>query len=117
MYRAAFGVVASASARRARATGWRPRPRRRPTARAPRAALRRGRVRQGVLEDGPVVVLVVAVPPHVGLRLRVALRRVLPDLLAPERGDVQVVPGVAHLLVAALVDEVRAEDPVVLVAE
>jgi hypothetical protein len=46
--------------------------------------------------------------------LRVPLRRVLPLLLAAERGDVEVVPGVPHLLVAAGGDEVGAEDPVVL---
>src|SRR5882724_2646898 len=84
---------------------------------APRAALRGRRVRQCVLEHSPVRVLVVPVPPPVGLRLRIALRRVLPDLLAPERGDVEVGPGAAHRLVAALVDEVGAEDPVVVAQE
>src|SRR5512145_2609701 len=39
------------------------------------------------------VVVVVPVPPLVGRCLRVALRRVLPLLLASQRGDVEVVPG------------------------
>src|SRR5215210_489712 len=63
-----------------------------------------------------VVVLVVQVPPLVRGRLRIALRRVLPLLLAPERGDVEVGPGAAHRLVAAVVDEVRAEDPAVVLS-
>src|SRR2546421_684754 len=33
------------------------------------------------------------------------------------RGDVEVVPGVAHLFVAAVVDEVRAEHKAVVVAD
>src|SRR5215212_4997807 len=53
-----------------------------------------------------VVVLVVQVPPLVRRGLRVALRRVLPHLLAPQGGDVEVAPGAAHVLVAAGVDEV-----------
>src|SRR4029453_17042254 len=56
-----------------------------------------------------VVVLVVPVPPLVRRGLRVALRRVLPVLLASECRDVEIVPGTAHLLVAAVVDEVGAE--------
>src|SRR5262249_23637854 len=36
-------------------------------------------------------------------------RRVLPLLLASERGDVEIVPGVPHLLVASVIDEVSAE--------
>src|SRR5215218_5298329 len=39
----------------------------------------------------------------------VALRRVLPLLLAPERRHVEIGPGGAHRLVAAAVDEVGAE--------
>src|SRR4029453_5922586 len=57
---------------------------------------------------------VVIVPPLVRRGLRVTLRRVLPLLLAAERGDVEVVPGAPHLLVAAGVDQIGAEDPVVL---
>src|SRR5215218_6956827 len=84
--------------------------------RAAGAALGGGGVGEGGLEVGRVVVFVVAVPPDVGLGLRVALRRVLPDLLATERGDVEVGPGGAERLVAALVDEVGAVDPAVVVA-
>src|SRR5918994_1289324 len=58
-----------------------------------------------------LAVLVVQVPPLVRRRLRVALGRVLPLLLAPERGQVEVAPGAPHRLVAAAVDEVGAEDP------
>src|SRR5262245_25271244 len=57
-----------------------------------------------------VVVCVVPVPPFVRRSLWIALRRVLPLLLAPERGDVEVVPSASHLLVAAVVDEVRAKN-------
>src|SRR4029434_5002069 len=42
-------------------------------------------------------------------RLGIALRRVLPLLLASERRDVEIIPGAPHLLVAAVVDEIRAE--------
>src|SRR5215207_1158177 len=62
-------------------------------------------------------VLVVQVPPLVRRGLRVALRRVLPLLLAPERRHVEVAPGAAHRLVAAVVDEVGPEDPVALADE
>src|SRR5688500_15858098 len=59
---------------------------------------------------GTLFVAVVPVPPLVGRSLRVARRRVLPRLLASERRDVEIVPGTSHLLVAAAVDEVGAED-------
>src|SRR5262245_34434576 len=49
-------------------------------------------------------VFVVPVPPLVRRSLRIALRRVLPLFLAPERRDVEVVPSAPHLLVAAVVD-------------
>ena len=62
-------------------------------------------------------VRVVVVPPLVRRGLRVALGRVLPLLLAPERGDVEEAPGRAHVLVAAGVDEVGAEDPIALADE
>src|ERR687895_2366481 len=62
-------------------------------------------------------VLVVVVPPLVRRGLRVALGRVLPLLLPAERRDVEVCPGGAHRLVAALVDEVGAEDLVALADE
>src|SRR5207248_2550467 len=48
---------------------------------------------------------------------RVALRRVLPLLLASERSDVEVVPSAPHLLVAAVVDEVGAENTVTIADE
>src|SRR5918912_480656 len=60
---------------------------------------------------------VVVVPPHVGRRLRVVLGRVLPVLLAAERGHVQVAPSGAHSLVAAAVDEIGAVDLVTLADE
>jgi hypothetical protein len=56
-------------------------------------------------------------PPLVGLGLRVAFRRVLPQLLTPERGHVQVAPGTHKRLVAAIVDEVGAEHPVPAASE
>src|SRR3712207_2864894 len=61
-----------------------------------------------------LAVRVVVVPPPVRRRLRVALGRVLPFLLAAERRHVEVAPGRAHRLIAATVDEVGAEDPVAL---
>src|SRR5215204_5500697 len=64
-----------------------------------------------------VAVFVVPVPPLVRRRLRVALRRVLPLLLAPERSHVEVAPGAPHRLVAAAVDEVGAEDAVAVADE
>src|SRR6266851_4428675 len=62
------------------------------------------RVRGGL---GPVIV--VPVPPLVRRGLGIALRRVLPLLLAPARSYVKVAPGAAHCLVAAVVDEVGAK--------
>src|SRR5262249_46308787 len=64
-----------------------------------------------------VAVLVVPIPPLVRRVLRIARGRVLPFLLAPERGDVEVAPGAAHLLVAAAVDEVSAEYAVAVAYE
>ena len=61
--------------------------------------------------------LVVPVPPLVGRGLGVALRRVLPLLLPPQGGDVEVAPGAAHRLVAAVVDEVGPEHPVAVADE
>src|ERR1700759_44664 len=62
------------------------------------------RIRRGVGD-----VTLVPVPPLVRPALGVALRRVLPDLLTPERRHVEVAPDGAHRLVAAAVDEVGAE--------
>jgi hypothetical protein len=42
--------------------------------------------------SGVLAVRVVVVPPLVGRGLRVALGRVLPVLLAPERGDIEIAP-------------------------
>src|SRR5438094_3839903 len=56
-------------------------------------------------------------PPLVRRSLGVALRRGLPLLLAPERSDVEVVPSVPHLLIAAIVDEVGAERAVAIADE
>src|SRR5580692_11800948 len=64
-----------------------------------------------------LAVLVVPVPPSVRLGLRVALGRVLPLLLAAERGDVEVAPGTSHRLVAPATDEVGAEHPVAVADE
>src|SRR5215212_10261041 len=61
-----------------------------------------------------LVVRVVVIPPLVRRSLRIALRRVLPPLLAAERGDVEIAPGGAKLLIAAGVDEVGPEDPITL---
>src|SRR5438552_10207775 len=60
---------------------------------------------------------VVPDPPLIRRSLGIALRRVLPLFLAPERSDVEVVPGAPHLLVAAIVDEVGSEHAVALVDE
>src|SRR6516225_3944884 len=54
-----------------------------------------------------VAEFVVPLPPLVRRGLRVALGRVLPFLLATERGNVEIVPRAPHLLVAAAVNEVR----------
>src|SRR5215217_6210994 len=64
-----------------------------------------------------IAVFVVPVPPLVRRSLGVALRRVLPLLLAPKGSDVQVVPSVSHLLVTAAVDEVCAEHAVAIAYE
>src|SRR6185312_3723556 len=62
-------------------------------------------------------VAVVPVPPFVGRRLGIALGRILPELLPAERRDVEVVPGAAQLLVAAVVEEVGAEYAVAIAVE
>src|SRR5919108_1445814 len=51
-------------------------------------------------------VFVVQPPPPIRRGLRKALGRVLPPLLAAKRGEVQVVPGAPHLLIAAAGGEV-----------
>src|SRR5580704_10422136 len=54
-------------------------------------------------------VFVVPVPPLVWFGLGVTCGRVLPDLLASERGHVEVAPDGTHGFVAAVVDEVSAK--------
>src|SRR5581483_10874706 len=54
-------------------------------------------------------VIVVPVPPFVGRGLRRAFGRILPVLLAAERGEIEIAPRGPHRLVAAIVDEVGAE--------
>src|SRR5688572_7808469 len=107
MRRASAG--ASARAPRARRASPRTRSRRPPRW---RSAPRPGNRRRARSRGNARRVLVVAVPPGVRRGLRVALRRVLPLLLAPERREVEVAPRAAERLVAALVDEVRAKDVV-----
>src|SRR5205823_6668089 len=60
---------------------------------------------------------VVPDPPLVRRGLWITLRRVLPLLLTPERSDVEVVPGVPHLLIAAVIDEVASKHAVAVADE
>src|SRR4029453_9862080 len=60
---------------------------------------------------------VVPDPPFVRGRLRRAVRRVLPRLLAAERGGVEVAPGASPPLVTAGVDEGGAEHAVAVADE
>src|SRR6185312_7782190 len=55
-------------------------------------------------------IVIVPVPPLIRRALRVTLGRVLPNLLPPERRNVEVAPDGSHCLVAAPVDEIGAED-------
>src|SRR5688500_18980571 len=57
------------------------------------------------------------VPPFVRRRLRITLGRVFPLLLPPQRSYVEIVPGVPHLLITAIVDEVGTKDAVALADE
>src|SRR5215472_15365439 len=59
------------------------------------------------------LVVVVPVPPLVRRRLRVTFWRVLPSLLTAERRDIEVAPGGPHRLIAAAIDELGAEHPLV----
>src|SRR5215207_8949587 len=111
--RAPAGAAGAGSATRARradpcpcrpAPGRSPPPARlprEPSRAGPRSPLGGGLGREGGLEDGRLLVGVVEVPPPVGRRLRVAVGRILPVLLAAERGDVEVGPGAAQRLVTA----------------
>src|SRR5688500_5613303 len=60
---------------------------------------------------------VVPDPPLVRRSLWIALGRVFPLFLSAERGEVEIVPGVAHLLIAAVLHEVRAEHAIVIADE
>src|ERR1035438_2767101 len=66
---------------------------------------------------GVDAVIVVPIPPYIRLGLRVALGRILPLFLSPERGRVEVAPGRPHRLVAAAVYEVRAEHTLAVAEE
>src|SRR5215218_2300774 len=93
--------------------------RRAPAAAPPAAELRCGRspvLGRDIRAEPGLGVVVVVVPPAVWLGPGVALRRVLPLLLAAQRGHVEVGPRCAHRLVAPAVDEVGAVDVVVVVA-
>src|SRR5205809_6336336 len=85
------------------------------------AALRVGLGGAELHQAGSILIrsvwFVVPDPPLVRLSLRVVLWRVLPLLLAPERSDVEVVPAVSHLLVAAVVDEVGSEHVIAVADE
>src|SRR6266852_3275254 len=70
------------------------------------------RVRRGL-----GVVVVVPVPPLVWRSLWIALRGVLPLLLASERRYIKITPGAPHRLVGAIVDEVGAEHLVAVADE
>src|SRR5207237_1410908 len=62
-------------------------------------------------------IAVMPVPPLVGRRLRITLRRVFPALLPAERRQVEITPRGADRFIAAVVDEVRAEDPLAIAEE
>src|SRR5689334_9962156 len=62
-------------------------------------------------------VVVVPVPPLIRRCLWIALGRVLPDLLAAKRGDIEVTPRGPHGLVASIVNEVGAEHLVAIADE
>src|ERR1700719_2881541 len=61
------------------------------------------------IDRGVRSVFIVPIPPLVRWSLGVALRRVLPLLLAPERSYIKIAPGAAHRFVTAVIDEVGAK--------
>src|SRR3954452_9624399 len=69
------------------------------------------------VRSGLSVVIVVPVPPFVRRGLRITLWRILPSLLTAERSDVEVAPDCSHRLVAAVINEVCVEHPVVVAEE
>src|SRR4051794_36100942 len=68
-----------------------------------------GNLSQPPLRRCGMAVFVVPVPPLVRRGLGIALGEVLPLLLTPERGHVEVAPGAPQRLVATVVDEVGTE--------
>src|ERR1700728_4763897 len=62
-------------------------------------------------------VIVVPVPPLIGRGLGIAFGRIFPRLLASERSEIEIAPEAAHGFVAAVVDEVGAEDFVAVAEE
>src|SRR5690606_34757390 len=52
---------------------------------------------------------VVPVPPLIGRRLWIAFRRVFPVFLPTQWGNVQVIPGAAHLFIAAIIEKIGSE--------
>src|SRR5438445_12706377 len=76
------------------------------------AAFRGGPGGAKLHESGSIFIrrvwFVVPDPPLVRRSLGVALRRVLPFLLASQRSDVEIAPGAPHRLAAAVVDEIRS---------
>src|SRR5262249_61681058 len=76
-----------------------------------------GHLDPSLIGGGARHVAVVPVPPLVGPALRIAVRRLLPFLLAAECRHVEVAPHGAHRLVAAAVDEVGAVDALAVADE
>src|SRR5437868_13521497 len=70
------------------------------------------RVRRGLS-----AIVVMPVPPLVRRGLGVTLWRVLPTLLTSKRRDIEIAPDGPHRLIAAVVDEVRAEHLIALADE
>src|SRR5207248_352805 len=55
--------------------------------------------------------------PRVRGSVRITGRGVFPLFLAPERGNVEIVPSAAHLFIAAIVDDVGAKHTVAVADE
>src|SRR5438874_12005905 len=85
------------------------------------AAFRGGPGGAKLHESGSIFIrrvwFVVPDPPLVRRSLGVALRRVLPFLVASQRSDVEVAPGAPHRLVAAIISEISAEQLVAVADE
>src|SRR3569623_1727554 len=65
----------------------------------------------------PCLVIVVPDPPFIGRGLGITRGRILPRFLPAERGQVEIAPGRAHRLVAAIDDEIGAEAAVAVADE